>query len=211
MVKLAKSMVAFTNIKYNDTNLWKCFRPQCWSVKPNGFFYWQSTIFYHSASDIMSTVKDVLIHGDALAAPFNYPEPTHIFVDKLHCENVHSLFRKNSRFQLIGSTCSLMIRLAPFISCLKPKPICLFRWTVVVKNSFSFIFQPVKWKRATASLSHTPSLSPVRTQASTAWTALDGFGAGEAQSTPPFSSTLCEHFTVYEMLTLNPDNGHPPQ
>ena len=199
MVKLAKSMVAFTNIKYNDTNLWKCFRPQCWSVKPNGFFYWQSTIFYHSASDIMSTVKDVLIHGDALAAPFNYPEPTHIFVDKLHCENVHSLFRKNSRFQLIGSTCSLMIRPSPFISCLKPKPICFFCWTAVVKNSFSFIFQPVEWKRATASLRHTPSLSPgqrflsnlfgkhlspVRTKASPAWTALDGFGAGEAQSTP---------------------------
>ena len=28
---------------------------------------------------------------------------------------------------------------------------------------------------------------------------------------PPFSWTLCEHFTVYEMLTLNPDNSHPPQ
>ena len=28
---------------------------------------------------------------------------------------------------------------------------------------------------------------------------------------PPFSWTLCEHFTVYEMLTLHPDNSHPPQ
>jgi len=64
----------------------------------------------------MSTVKDVLIHGDALAAPFNYPEPTHIFVDKLHCENVHSLFRKNSRFQLIGSTSSPVSNQSLFVS-----------------------------------------------------------------------------------------------